>query len=76
MKCQNQNRPSPFTDRMSYEANKPGFSFFMAAPCNRAGHYIFALWFLFSSSFFFSFPRLISAVRDWMSTVLRHMVWP
>jgi len=22
------------------------------------------------------FPRLISAVADWMSTILRHMVWP
>jgi len=22
------------------------------------------------------FPRLISAVRDWMSTILPHMVWP
>jgi len=22
-----------------------------------------------------SFPRLISAVGDWMSTILRHMVW-
>jgi len=42
---------------------------FMAALCNRAGHYIFALWFLF-------FPRLISATADWMSTILRHMVWP
>jgi len=42
----------------------------MAALWNRAGHYIFALWFL-SSSFF---PRLISAVRDWMSTILPHMV--
>jgi len=27
-----------------------------------------------SSSFFF--PRLISAVANWMSTVLPHMVWP
>jgi len=25
----------------------------MAALCNRAGHYIFVLWFLFSSFFFF-----------------------
>jgi len=41
--------------------------------CNRADHYIFALWFLSSSSFF---PGLISAVGDWMSTVLPHMVWP
>jgi len=42
----------------------------MAALWNRAGHYIFALWFL-SSSYFF--PRLISAVADWMSTILLHM---
>jgi len=70
----------------------------MAALCNSAGHYIFALWFLssffllllssdtayqaqgcsvvfhvvkyFFLSFFF-FPRLFSAVEDWMSTI-----WP
>jgi len=29
----------------------------MAALCNRAGHYIFTLWFL-SSIFFFSSPNL------------------
>ena len=46
----------------------------MAALCNRAGHYIFAMWFLLSSSFFF--PRLISAVADWMSTILAHIMWP
>jgi len=48
----------------------------MAALWNRAGHYIFALWFLsfflFLSSFF---HRLISAVTDWMFTILLHMVW-
>ena len=44
----------------------------MAALCNRAGHYIFALWFLSICIF----PRLISAATDWMSTILRHMVWP
>jgi len=52
-------------------------SFFMVALCNRADHYIFIL-FLLSSSFFFFFiffPRLISAVGDWMSTILQHMVW-
>ena len=32
-------------------------------------------FFLSSSSFFF-FPRLISAVGDWMSTILLHMAWP
>jgi len=34
--------------------------------------------YIFSSCFFLSsffFPRLISAVGDWMSTILRHMVW-
>jgi len=46
----------------------------MVALCNRADHYIFILWFLLS--FFFFLPRLISAVGDWMSTVLPHMVWP
>jgi len=45
-------------------------SFVMAALCNRAGHSIFALWFL--SIFYLSFfiPRLISAVADWMSAIL------
>jgi len=38
----------------------------MAAVCNRAGHYIFALWFLLSIYLSFLFPRLISAVADWM----------
>jgi len=36
-------------------------------------HYIFVLWFLLSSSFF---PRLISAIADWISTIFPHMVWP
>jgi len=26
--------------------------------------------------FFLLFPRLISAVADWMSTILPHTVWP
>jgi len=43
----------------------------MVALWNRADHYIFILWFL-SSSFF---PRLISSVADWMTTILPHMVW-
>jgi len=46
---------------------------FMVALCNRADRYIFTLWFL--SFFFLFFPRLISAVKDWMSTILPHMVW-
>jgi len=32
-------------------------------------------FYLLSSSVFF-FPRLISAVADWMSAILAHMVWP
>jgi len=39
----------------------------------RQAIYIFILWFLLS---FFYFPRLISAVGDWMSTILPHMTWP
>ena len=34
----------------------------------------FFLLLLSSSSFFI--PRLISAVTDWMSTILLHMAWP
>jgi len=45
--------------------------FVMVALWNRADHYIFALWFLLS---FFFFPRLISALADWMSAILPHMV--
>ena len=43
----------------------------MVALWNTADRYIFVLWFL---SIFF--PRLISAVGDWMSIILPHMVWP
>jgi len=45
---------------------------FMAALRSTCGHYIFALWFLLSSSSSF-FPRLISAVAHWMSTILPHI---
>jgi len=49
----------------------------MAALYNRAGHYIFALCFLLLSIYLLSFfPWLISAVTNWMSTILPHMVWP
>jgi len=44
----------------------------MATLCSRCGHYIFALWFLLS--FYLFFPRLISAVTDWMSTILPALV--
>ena len=41
-----------------------------AALWNRAGHYIFMLSFLSSIFFYLFSPRLISAVGDWMSTIL------
>jgi len=47
----------------------------MAALWNWAGHYIFAVWFLLLLSICF-FPSLISAIADWMSAILPHMIWP
>ena len=47
----------------------------MAALRSRCGHYIFALWFLLSSSSCF-FPRLISAIGDWMSTIKGRTIQP
>ena len=56
------------------------YSLFMAALCNRAGHYIWPCGFYLLSFFFFLllsfFSRLISAAADWMSSILRHLVWP
>ena len=51
----------------------------MVALCNRADHYIFMLWFVLLLLLLLVvvlFPRLISAVGDWMFTILWHMVWP
>jgi len=45
---------------------------FMVALCNRADHYIFILFLLL----LLFFPRLISAVGNWMFTILWHMMWP
>jgi len=47
--------------------------FIMVALWNRADHYIFALWFLLLLNLF---PRLISAIADWMSAILPHVVCP
>jgi len=46
----------------------------MAALYSRCRHYILQPWFL--SFFFLVFPRLFAAVTDWMSSILRHMMWP
>ena len=48
-------------------------NWFMVALCNRETIYIFMLFLLLLLLLFF--PRLISAAADWMSTILRHMVW-
>ena len=46
----------------------------LAALCNRVGIIFLPCgFFLLLSSLF---PHLISAVGDWMSTILPHMVWP
>ena len=57
-----------------YHTSTHGVALVMVALCNRADHYIFIL-FLLSFFLLLFFPRLISAVGDWMSTILRHMVW-
>jgi len=57
-------------------ATEAGDRIIMVALCNRADHYIFILFLLSSSFFFLFFPCLISAVGDWMFTILWHMVWP
>jgi len=62
---------------LSVNKSNASCALIMATLCNKAGHYIFALWFfllLYSSSFFLFFLCLTSAVRDWMSTILLHMV--
>jgi len=41
--------------------------------------YVIGQTIIFSSCGFFLssfFPHLISAIADWMSTILAHMVWP
>jgi len=43
----------------------------MAALRNRAGHYIFVLWFLLLSSFFFSSPNLSRHALDVYHTSTR-----
>jgi len=49
----------------------------MAALRSSCGHYILQLCFyLFNSSCFFFFRRVISAVADWMSTIFPHMMLP
>ena len=70
---------------MAVQCNRAGqaiyifiLSFVMTALCNR-GAIIFLPCSFFPSFFHLLssfFPRLISAVGDWMSTILLHMAWP
>ena len=48
-----------------------GLTLFVAALRSRCGH-----WHYFRPVVCSSFPRLILAVTDWMSTIVPHMVWP
>jgi len=69
-------RPSCIAD-VDITFSSCGFFFLMATLWNRAHHYILPCGFfylLLLSCIFF--PCLISAVGDWISTILPHMVWP
>ena len=66
------NKQNVATHCYSSEWRPELLTIFMVALCNRADHYIFPC----DSYLLFFFPRLISAVGDWMSTILPHMVWP
>jgi len=66
---------SATTDFMDWCSDRT-FSANYGRPVEYGRPLYFALWFLLlllSSSFF---PRLISAVADWKSAILPHMVWP
>jgi len=71
----------PTTNRKYYNSsNSMILSYYllvMATLRSRCGHYIFALWFLLLSFFlfFYLFPRLISAVADWTSSVDHIHTW-
>ena len=67
-----------YKKRFRLNVRKHAFSngVIMVALYNRADHYIFILWLFLSFFLFRFFPRLISAVGDWMSTIFPYMVWP
>jgi len=49
---------------------------FIWPPCVADADIIFLPCGFFLLFIFFFIPRLISAVADWMSTILPHMMWP
>ena len=61
--------------RQCSSGHQPNF-----AAMNRGRHLCLAgrpsRWALAHISSLFFFPRLISAVADWMFTILRHIMWP
>jgi len=63
------------TARHSSRGRQPNF-----APLNRGRHLYStgrpSRWVLAHISSLLSFPRLISAVADWIHAILPHMVWP
>jgi len=64
-----------FRSRTAILRSPTGIAFLvMAALHSRCGQSILPLCVVSSSSFFY--PRLFSAVAEWMSTILPHMVWP
>jgi len=66
--------PALFPGRRLYEATKPDFSL-LWSPYG-IGRTIIFLPCGFFFFFLLFFPRLISAIADWMSAILPHMVWP
>jgi len=60
--------------------NPPARKLYMPYDCFLWSPYVIGQTIIFfpviSIFFFLFFPRLISAVGDWMSTILPHMVWP
>ena len=65
---------SRFCTETASSISQPFTMIIVAALRSRRRHYIFVLWFLLSIYLSF-FPCLFSAIADWMSTILPHMVW-
>jgi len=63
------------TKQAGHSSNHRKLHLIMAAHSNGQVITFYSSDFYLLSSFFF-FPRLISAVGDWMSTILPHMMWP
>jgi len=62
-----------------YNTSTHGMALVYGRPMLQGRPYIFSSYRLFFLSLFILlsfFPRLISAVAEWMSAILAHMVWP